>query len=381
MKSCHGRRPLHGLALSNIHVDGFRELFLKNTPMIDVRAPVEFLQGSLPGAVNLPIMNNDERALVGTAYKKEGREKAITLGHELVSGATKEARLQAWQEQILRQPETVIYCFRGGLRSQITQRWLRDAGVDRPLLVGGYKKARQFLLDEIEQFSRGNSCVLLTGTTGSAKTQILHQASEFFPSLDLEAAAHHRGSAFGAWDIPQPSQRDFENRLAVSMLKVRERFANGPVLFEDESRMIGQRTLPESLFLTMRASPVLFVEENFEQRVTNIFQDYVASTALGRDSEVEALQVFAKYRAAVQAISRKLGGLRTQEVLQDIANSEADYRAGRGLEANKEWIRKLLRYYYDPLYSKSLSIRQPKVLFRGPSSEILGYLRNLRAGC
>lgn len=348
---------------------------------MDVRAPVEFEQGSLPGAVNLPIMNNDERALVGTTYKQEGREKAVTLGHELVSGATKEARMQAWQAQIRQHPDTVIYCFRGGLRSQITQRWLREAGIERPLIVGGYKKARQFLLDEIERFSQAGPFLMLTGSTGSAKTQILQKASAFFPSVDLEGLAHHRGSAFGAWEIPQPSQRDFENRMAVGMLKVRQKFTEGPVLFEDESRMIGQRTVPESLFLTMRASPVLFVEESFEQRIENIFQDYVARTALGQGSESEALQVFAKYRGAVEAISRKLGGLRAQEVLQDIANSQSDYLAGRGLEANKEWIRKLLQYYYDPLYSKSLETRQPKVVFRGSSAEVLDYLRNLRAGC
>lgn len=348
---------------------------------MDVRAPVEFEQGSLPGAVNLPIMNNEERALVGTTYKKEGRETAVALGHSLISGATKEARMKAWQEQIRQNPNTVIYCFRGGLRSQITQRWLREAGVERPLIVGGYKKARQFLSDEIEQFAKSAPCLMLTGSTGSAKTQILQQASIDYPTVDLEALAHHRGSAFGAWEIPQPSQRDFENRMAVAIIKVRDRFTESPVLLEDESRMIGQRTLPESLFNTMRASPVIFVEETFEQRVENIFQDYVASTALGKDSEPEALQVFAKYRGAIEAISRKLGGLRAQEVLQDIAKSQEDYCSGRGLEANKEWIRKLLHYYYDPLYSKSLANRQPKVLFRGPPSEVLAYLRNLRAGC
>lgn len=367
--------------MSKIQEAGLRELFTKKVPLIDVRAPVEFQQGALPGAVNLPIMNNDERALVGTAYKHEGREKAIELGHSLISGAVKESRLQAWQEQIRQHPETVIYCFRGGLRSQITQRWLREAGVDRPVITGGYKKARQFLLNEIEQFSKQGSFLMLTGPTGSAKTHILKQASEFYPAMDLEALAHHRGSAFGAWDVPQPSQKDFENRMGVGLIQLRAHFPQGPALFEDESRMIGQRTLPESFFLTMRASPVVFVDEKFEQRVENIFQDYVIGTALARDSESAAMQVFARYRASIEAISRKLGGLRAQEVLQDIAISEADYRSGRGLEANKEWIRKLLLYYYDPLYAKSFEKREPKVLHRGPSTAILSYLRNLRAGC
>lgn len=356
-------------------------MFLNETPLIDVRAPGEFAQGALPGAVNLPIMNDEERALVGITYKQEGREVAIKLGHDLVSGDVKEARVQAWQEQIHRHPGTVIYCFRGGLRSQITQHWLREVGIERPLIVGGYKKVRQFLTTEIEQFSEQRRFLMLTGPTGSAKTQILRKSAEFFSVVDLEAIAHHRGSAFGGWGRPQPTQQDFENMLSVSMIKTRARFPESGTLFEDESRMIGQRTLPESVFVKMRASPVLFVTESFEQRVENIFQDYVLGTPLARESETEALNVFAGYRQATEAISRRLGGLRTQEVLQDIAFSQESYLAGRGLEANKEWIRKLLNWYYDPLYSKSLEKRQPQVLLQGPSADILAYLRNLRAGC
>ncbi len=104
------------------------DLFLKETSLIDVRAPIEFIAGSLPGSINLPIMNDEERALVGTTYKQSGREEAIKLGHNLVSEDVKESRLQKWIEHILLHPEAVIYCFRGGLRSQITQRWLGERG-------------------------------------------------------------------------------------------------------------------------------------------------------------------------------------------------------------------------------------------------------------
>lgn len=356
-------------------------MFVNDTPLIDVRAPVEFAAGSLPGAINLPIMNNEERAQVGTTYKQAGREVAIALGHELVSGDVKERRVQGWMAQIRQQPETVLYCFRGGLRSQITQRWLKEAGVDRPLIVGGFKAARQYLLREIEQFSQQEKFLVITGPTGSAKTQLLKNAAAFAPGLDLEAMAHHRGSAFGAWEIPQPTQIDFENRIAVGLMKLKTQFLQGPTLFEDESRMIGQRVVPESLFVKMRASPVLYVDESFAIRVENIFQDYVVRSAIGRGSEAEALQVFASFTKAIQAISRKLGGLRAQEVLQDIAISREDYLSGRGLEANKAWIGKLLQYYYDPLYLSSLEKRQPSTLFRGPAAAILDYLRNLRAGC
>lgn len=357
----------------------FRPLFLEKTPWIDVRAPIEFAQGSLPGAINLPIMNDEERARVGTAYKKEGRENAIRLGHSLVSGSVKEARVQAWLEQVRQHPESIFYCFRGGLRSQISQQWLREAGVSRPLIEGGYKKVRRFLRDEIERFSQTRPLVMITGTTGSAKTHILKKISATLPTMDLEALAHHRGSAFGAWEIPQPSQIDFENRLAVTCLQLSQR-PEEPVYVEDESRMIGQRTLPESLFVRMRASPVLLVEEPLEKRIDNIFQDYVLGTAIAKGDEGQALRVFERYRGAIQAISRKLGGVRTQELLQDLAFSQSSYLQGRDLESNRIWIGKLLTGYYDPLYRKSLEKRRPQVLIRGTAEQILQRLQKSSRG-
>ncbi|WP_413290747.1 tRNA 2-selenouridine(34) synthase MnmH [Bdellovibrio sp. HCB337] len=367
--------------MSNISEPSFFELFRQGTPLIDVRAPVEFAQGALPGAINLPIMYDEERAHVGTTYKQAGREAAITLGHELISGKVKELRMKMWAEQIRKEPQAVLYCFRGGLRSQITQGWLKDAGIDRPLIVGGYKKARNFLRQEIEQFSAQSDFVLLSGPTGSAKTHILNQAATFYPSVDLEAIAHHRGSAFGAWAIPQPTQIDFENKLAVNLLKLKEKAQGQRVLFEDESRLIGHCALPESVFAKMRASEVIFIEESFDQRVENIYQDYVANTALGNGSVEEALRIFTAFRRSVRDISKKLGGLRAQEVLQDLAVSESEYLRGRNLEVNKAWIAKLLSYYYDPFYQQSWSRRQPRVHFRGSGPEVLEHLRNFRAGC
>lgn len=342
---------------------------------------MEFEQGSLPGAINLPIMDNDERTLVGTVYKKAGREEAVARGHQLVSGNVKELRLKMWMEQIRQHPKTVLYCFRGGLRSQITQSWLQEAGVERPLIEGGYKKARFFLRSEIERFSESSSLLMLTGPTGSAKTHVLNKAMSFCPALDLEAMAQHRGSAFGAGKTPQPSQADFENRLAVEILKLSEKKQGQKTLVEDESRMIGKCALPEALFLRMRVSDVIFLEESFEQRVENILQDYVVQAAIGQGIEGEALLLFERYRKATQAISKKLGGVRTQEVLQDLAVSEQRYLQSRDFESNRAWIAKLLSYYYDPLYAGSLEKRAPKVLMRGSSAAMLDYLRNLRAGC
>lgn len=354
----------------------FKPLFLAKTPWIDVRAPVEFEQGSLPGAINLPIMNNEERALVGTTYKREGREKAIELGHRLVSGAIKESRVQAWLSQARQSPQSVFYCFRGGLRSQISQRWLKEAGVERPLIEGGYKKVRQVLRDEIEQFSQKRSVVMITGTTGSAKTQLLKNASTYLPVLDLEALARHRGSAFGARETPQPAQIDFENQMAVAILALSE----GTVLIEDESRMIGQLTVPESLFLKMRSSPVFRVDESLETRIENVFRDYILETPIAQGTPDQARRLFAYYRQAVTAISKKLGGLRSQELLQDLAFCENEALTRRHFEGNKGWISKLLIYYYDPLYQKSLQKRQPKVLFQGTAEQILREIQKSSRG-
>jgi len=348
---------------------------------MDVRAPVEFAQGALPGAVNLPILDNEERARVGTTYKKAGREEALRLGHALVSGEIKEQRLELWARQIQKSPQTVLYCFRGGLRSQITQSWLRERGVDRPLIEGGFKKARHFLLSEMEQFAQSAKLLVVTGPTGSAKTRFLNRARDAFPSLDLEAVARHRGSAFGGRPELQPSQVDFENQLAVEVMKL-GRGQEGrqmTVLLEDESRLIGRCALPENLFLRMRSSEVLFLETDFEQRVENILEDYVIHSPIGQGSPEDAARVFAYYRAATQAISKKLGGLRTQEVLQDLAVAEERFRLHRDLAANRAWIAKLLSYYYDPLYAASLKKRNPSVILRGSAEVLLSSLQNLRA--
>ncbi|MDC6679308.1 rhodanese-like domain-containing protein, partial [Leclercia adecarboxylata] len=118
--------------------------------LIDVRAPVEFAQGALPGAVNLPLMNDEERHQVGIAYKQQGQAAAIALGERLVSGDIKQARINAWQAYLTEHPDALIYCFRGGLRSQIAQQWLDETGASRPRLQGGWKAMRQALCARIE---------------------------------------------------------------------------------------------------------------------------------------------------------------------------------------------------------------------------------------
>jgi len=129
------------------NTEDFRQLFLQNVPLMDVRAPVEFAKGAFPQAVNLPLMNDSERQKVGTRYKQQGQAAAIALGHQLVRGKLKAARIDAWLAQVQAAPEGYLYCFRGGLRSQLVQQWLSEAGVQYPRVIGGYKAMRRFLID------------------------------------------------------------------------------------------------------------------------------------------------------------------------------------------------------------------------------------------
>jgi tRNA 2-selenouridine synthase len=133
-------------------IEDFRSLVVNNTPMFDTRAPIEFTQGAFPHTQSLPLMSDQERELVGTCYKHKGQEKAIELGHELVQGEDKQAKVTAWLEFIQKNPNGALYCFRGGLRSQITQQWIyEESGIDYPRLKGGYKALRRYLIDETDR--------------------------------------------------------------------------------------------------------------------------------------------------------------------------------------------------------------------------------------
>ena len=168
----------------------FRHIFLNDVPMMDVRAPVEFGQGAFPGVVNHPLMNDDERQQVGTCYKQKGQDAAIALGHQLVSGATKQQRIEAWAGFAQAQPQGVLYCFRGGLRSQIVQQWLKsEAGIDYPRVIGGYKALRSFLIDAGASFHGYASDI--------TRSYAYDTGSEFQAMIDAVDAAQQPHSALG----------------------------------------------------------------------------------------------------------------------------------------------------------------------------------------
>lgn len=324
----------------------FEDLFLSSPHWIDVRSPIEFEGGAIPGAVNLPLLTNEERHEIGLIYKHSGQATALQRGHKLVSGTVREERIGRWLSELKKSPQAIIYCFRGGLRSQIVQSWLHESGVDVPIVAGGYKALRRFLLESLQQSVSRLNFAVVSGPTGSGKTHFLYRSGH--PFLDLERLAGHRGSVFGQLEMPQPCQVDFENALAVELLKLSKQ--SQPILIEDESRMIGRRVIPEYLFLKMQESPKTLVEIHFDQRVENIFTDYILNSSLGKHQDKGK---FEEFRQAVRKISRKLGGLRTQEILRDLDASEREFLVNQSLTSNRVWIAKLLEWYYDPLYRRT----------------------------
>lgn len=328
-------------------------IFLSSIPLIDVRAPIEFNDGSLPHSINLPIMNNDEREQVGTCYKLKGQESAITLGHDLIKGEVKEARVFAWKEYIKNHPKAEVFCFRGGLRSQISCQWLSEVGIDRRPISGGYKRMRRFLLSQIEEAPL-SKIVRLGGHTGSGKTQVL---SHIKNSIDLENLASHRGSAFGGNGV-QPGQIRFENELALELMRKRDEVG---IMFEDESSMIGKIRIPRRLFLAMSESPVIILKIELEQRVNNIFNEYVKNSdhdSLGHN---------------LQKIAKSLGGLNFKEIFHEMGLA---FQKEQTVDNHEAWITMLLTKYYDPLYERGLKRQDAKIIFEGNEEQVLDFSKN-----
>ena len=350
-------------------------------PIIDVRAPVEFGAGSIPGSINIPILDDEERHRVGTCYKAQGQEAAVELGYHLVSGENLEKKMQAWQNALAENPRAVITCFRGGLRSQSTQKFLLQKGVSTTRVEQGYKAARHFLLEYLLQEAAQFPMVILSGTTGSGKTHLLNDLGLHYPAIDLEGLAHHRGSAFGAWEIPQPSQADFENRLSLQVMRLAtEKKILKPILLEDESRMIGTCHISEPFFLKMRNAPVVLVQESVETRTDNIYVDYISSKIDPKKTSDQVVrEVLGKYKKSVEKIQKKLGGQRAQELLADLGRCEAQYLETKEISANKIWIEKLLVWYYDPMYVGSLEKRNPQIQFQGTRAAIKDYFLSLNS--
>lgn len=349
----------------------YRAILASDTPLIDVRAPVEFSQSAMPAAINLPLMNDEERAAVGTCYKRQGPEAALALGHQLVCGELRQQRLDAWRAACQQHPSGYLCCARGGQRSHIVQQWLSASGIDYPLVRGGYKALRQAAIQATEEQVQ-KPMILIGGCTGNGKTQLVRLQPN---GVDLEGLAHHRGSSFGRTLEPQLSQASFENLLAVTLLK---KEASRWVL-EDEGRMIGSNHLPECLRERMTQATIAVVEDPFERRLARLREEYFVR--MHRDftqacGDERGWQEYSEYlHHGLWAIRRRLGLQRFAELTATLDAALVEQRNTGSTDAHLGWLVPLLEEYYDPMYRYQLEKKADKIVFRGTFEDVGEWLR------
>ena len=362
-------------------LDNFQTLFVMDTPLLDVRSPIEFAKGSLPTAINAPLMEDSERKAVGICYQQSGQAAAVQLGHELVTGALKEARVARWKQFAEANPHGALFCFRGGLRSEITQQWLAEAGINYPRIKGGYKSLRQWLSQKTETIIASTSLLLVGGQTGVAKTRLLNEGNAGRPipgSIDLEGLANHRGSAFGRRITAQPTQIAFE--LAVGVALVQYQTGNHRFLIlEDEGRLIGRCALPPPIHASRGQADWVRVEATLSERVNHSYDNYILGNlqeymALG---EPRAFEIFSKDLIdALERIRKRLGGKRHTELNRIMLDALTNHRQGDP-EQHKLWIEALLTDYYDPMYEHQMRQRALAPIFQGTQQEVTEFLLGL----
>ena len=295
-------------------------------PVVDVRSPGEYSYGHIPGACNIPLFDDMQRAEVGTLYWKEGSEKAVLRGIDLAAPQMS-AKLEMALE-LAHDRELLVHCWRGGMRSE-AMAWLFTTGGIKPVLLeGGYKAYRNYILNDL---GRNRKFIILGGLTGSGKTGILkHMMTTGRQVTDLEGLASHRGSAFGALGQPtQPSSEHFANLLHDDLSGKED---NSPVWLEDESRNIGTVFMPDNFYALMQTAPVIALMMSVETRLPRLIEEY---TTFPSD----------RIEASVIRISKRLGGDRTREALD--ALKRGDY--GTAIRITLE--------YYDRSYNYGLSKR------------------------
>lgn len=338
------------MAATRIDIISFLEL-AKQYPVLDVRSPGEYLHAHIPVARSLPLFTDEERKVVGTSYKQQSREAAIKIGLDyfgpkmrpmveeaeaiLAEHASKTKNISSADNRTI-----LVYCWRGGMRSGAVS-WLLDLyGFKVFTLNGGYKKYRNHVLDSFRLPYRFN---ILGGYTGSGKTELLHALCEKGAAvIDLEGIAKHKGSAFGNIGMPeQPSQEMFENLLSEELIlqSGMTQFSNPDtagqqtIWLEDESQRIGHVNLPGEFWITMRRSPVFFLDIPFEERLKHITEEY---GKLDRTRMIDA----------IGRIKEKLGGLNAKTAIQLLEE-------GNTLESFR-----ILLKYYDKYYLKGLHNRE-----------------------
>lgn len=292
--------------------------------LLDVRSPGEYAQGHVPDAVSFPLFSDEERAQVGRMYKQRGQAAALQLGLEFVG--PKMAGFVQQAGELAPQQRLAVHCWRGGQRSRSVAWLLSTAGFDVALLDGGYKHYRQYVLESFDRLSL--PLLVVGGRTGTGKTKILWSLRDLGEQiLDLEALAHHKGSAFGSiGETPQPTVEQFENDLFAA---VRQLDPTRRIWVENESRAIGRVYVPAGLWQQMKSAPLFNIQIPQAERVQNLVADYACCDP----GELEA---------AFERIGGKLGGQHLKAALT--ALEQRDFAAAA----------ELALAYYDKTYQHGL---------------------------
>ncbi len=354
--------------------EDYRSLLTGEVPLIDVRAPVEFARGAFPAAVNLPLLSDEERRLVGIRYKQAGQEEAIRLGAALLDTPARAERVQAWKAFALQHPGGALCCFRGGLRSRIAQAWLAESGIEWPLVSGGYKALRSFSLVALERLATQMPLVLVGGRTGSGKTDLLVRLARH---VDLEGRANHRGSSFGGMASDQPTPIEFENLIVIDFLRLEDAGGLAPVWLEDEARLIGRICLPEPLREAMLRAPAVILETRMDERVVNCTHDYVVDLLARYQSKLgdePGFEAFASHhRQSLDRIQKRFGGQRHTSALALLDQALSVHRDHADTTGYSDFIELLLTEYYDPMYDYQMRSKDRQTLVTGDAKTLFEF--------
>lgn len=369
--------PHLGVGLGNLPIiseETAIDWIIQGRELIDLRSPIEVEASPIPGATNLPLLDNHQREAVGTCYRHQGRAVAIELGHQLISGQVKEQRMGQWIQFIERHPNAAIFCFRGGLRSKTVQEWLAQAGYLVPRVQTGSKGIRNFLIKAIPEILNQARIQILGGLSGTSKTHLLGQIQRLpgHFTIDLEALARHKGSAFGRpLKCAQPGQIYFENQLAIELIRFKQQNPGQVLWLESESPTLGHVVLPPALVSQIKQSPLVIVEESIENRVEQIWKDYILSPSQAGNS---AYEIGAHLLEGLESIRSKLDRTRYMQIQEQLENYSQS--GNTSLEAHASWIQELLQYYYDPFYLKHIRRSEDRVVWRGSGHNLLLFLSN-----
>jgi tRNA 2-selenouridine synthase len=320
-------------------------LTVNNAVFIDTRSPKEFAEDHIPHAVNIPILSNEERAVVGTLYKQVSQDKGLEVGMEFYRKNTPSILAAVEQHKT---KTLLIYCWRGGLRSKTIAELFASLGYAVFQVQGGYKSYREYVRKRLSNYTLHSRLIVLYGLTGTGKTELLQHFSH---SIDLEALAGHRGSVYGGIGLQQHSQKKFENLLlqrleALHMQKY--------IIVEGESKRIGDVFIPEFFFSAMEQGIKILVQRSFDKRIA-----YSTATYCNTEEKTK------EFLAITHNLRKNISNATKQTIITALEKKDVHTA-----------LSVLFKEYYDPLYSHYLDTLS--YAFRINTDEIEEGIRQLK---